>query len=84
MGEVIHYLSPGVSSIRCDENADISTDQLGSNHAWTQINKEQHYTECNAIYFKHAIVCGLNSVVNVSSTEVTWNRCAEKDFISLF
>lgn len=33
---IVRYLSPGISSIRCDENTDVGTGQLRSNHAWVQ------------------------------------------------
>lgn len=42
------YLSPWVSSVRCDENTDVSAGQLGSDHTWIQKGSEGA--------FKHVIV----------------------------
>lgn len=43
------YLSPWVSSIRCDENTDVSAGQLGSDHTWIQKGSEGAFKHVIAI-----------------------------------
>lgn len=84
---MIPYLPPGVSRIRCDENTDVSTGQLRSNHTWiiiqhnncTNFNLTVKQLLRTAAFLKYDYV-----LWQVISTQVMWNRCAGKiDFISL-
>lgn len=43
------YLSPWVSSVRCDENTDVSAGQLGSDHTWIQKGSEGAFKHVIAI-----------------------------------
>lgn len=65
------YLYPGVSSIRCDEDTDISTGQLRSNHTWKKLYSSRHDEMFVLLfhwrYIEHRYVDGFQFIYKVNA-----------------